>query len=34
MMPSWAFLATGELSWVRTTMPSATVWVHEATGLR
>ena len=34
MIPSCAFLATGEVSWVRTTMPSATVWVQEATGLR
>ena len=33
-MPSCAFLAIGELSWVLTTMPSATAWVHEATGLR
>ena len=34
MIPSCAFLATGEVSWVLTTMPSATVWVQEATGLR
>src|SRR5256714_4384920 len=34
MIPSCAFLATSEVSWVLTTMPSATAWVHEATGLR
>ena len=28
-----AFSATGELSWVRTTIPSATVWVQDACGL-
>ncbi len=32
--PRCAFSATGELSWVRTTMPSATGMVQEATGLR
>lgn len=32
--PSWALAAAGEESWVLITMPSATVWVHEATGLR
>jgi hypothetical protein len=31
--PSWAFLATGELCWVLTTMPSATVIVQLACGL-
>src|SRR5213080_968175 len=34
MIPSCAFLATSEVSWVLTTMPSATAWVQEATGLR
>ena len=32
-MERCAFSATGELSWVRTTMPSATVWVQDACGL-
>src|SRR5215204_2270030 len=34
MVPCWALSATGEVSWVLTTMPSATVAVQEATGLR
>ena len=34
MTPPCALAATGEVSWVLTTMPSATVWVQEATGLR
>ena len=32
--PCCALSATGEVSWVLTTMPSATAWVQEATGLR
>ncbi len=31
--PRWAFSATGLVSWVRTTMPSATVSVQDACGL-
>ena len=31
--PRCAFSATGEVSWVRTTMPSVQVVVHEASGL-
>ena len=31
--PCCAFSATGEVSWVLTTMPSATVWCSEACGL-
>src|SRR5262245_50492510 len=34
IIPSWAFLATGEVSWVFTTIPSDTACVQEATGLR
>ena len=30
--PCWALSATGEVAWVLTTMPSATVIVHEACG--
>ena len=33
IMPRWAFSATGEVSWVCTTMPSVQVVVHEAGGL-
>src|SRR4051794_19592261 len=33
-VPRCAFSATGDVSWVRTTMPSVTVVVQEATGLR
>ena len=33
-MPSCALRATSEVIWVFTTMPSATVWVQDATGLR
>ena len=32
--PRWAFSATAEVSWVLITMPSVTVTVQEATGLR
>ena len=32
--PSWAFFATGLLSWVLTTMPSVTVVVQAVSGLR
>jgi len=32
--PRWAFSATSEVSWVRTTMPSVHVVVQEANGLR
>jgi hypothetical protein len=32
-MPRCAFSATGEVSWVRTTMPSVHTVVHEAGGL-
>ena len=31
--PCCAFSATGEVSWVLTTMPSVTVVVHDASGL-
>jgi hypothetical protein len=31
--PCWALSATGDVSWVLTTMPSDTAMVHEATGL-
>ena len=34
MVPCCALSATGEVSWVFTTMPSVTVVVHDATGLR
>ena len=34
MTPACAFAATGEVRWVLTTMPSATAWVQDATGLR
>ncbi len=34
MTPRWAFSATGEVSWVRTTMPSVHTVVQEASGLR
>ena len=33
IMPRWAFSATGEVSWVCTTMPSVQVVVQEAGGL-
>ena len=33
-VPSCAFLATGEVSWVFTTMPSVTVVVQAVSGLR
>ncbi len=33
-VPACAFFATGEVSWVRTTMSAVTVVVQEATGLR
>ncbi len=32
--PCWALSATGDVNWVRTIMPSVTVVVHEASGLR
>ncbi len=33
MLPCWALSATGDVCWVLTSMPSATVMVHEACGL-
>ena len=32
MIPCWALSATGEVCWVLTSMPGATVIVHEACG--